>query len=292
MTTEKSMKNIVLLIFTVAFVLLAVAFLSVYFMGYRYIRSDGGVRYFGKTIHEQPTNGTLYYKNGLKGTITKEKESSLCKIEFNNGDIYEGSLKGINRHGEGKLTYYDTGDVYTGVFENDKITGLGVYVYENGDKYEGMFLDGKKDGFGTFTWADGSFYHGEFKNNKRHGVGEYRISDGSVYLGAYIEDKKSGNSDVAVPLLSGGTYTGKNRLEFSNGDIYVGDFSADERTGYGEYTWSSGERYVGEFKDGVMHGKGIYYRAGGLNPYDGYFENGNITIVGKETQKNEGNADE
>ena len=59
------------------------------------------------------------------------------KIEYRNGDVYEGEVNENNdKHGWGKMTYLN-GDVYEGEWKKDLYHGWGKITYDNGDVYEG-----------------------------------------------------------------------------------------------------------------------------------------------------------
>jgi len=46
------------------------------------------------------------------------------------------------RHGQGRLTFTN-GDVYSGKFDHDMITGEGEMTYKNGGRYNGAWRNGK-----------------------------------------------------------------------------------------------------------------------------------------------------
>jgi len=59
---------------------------------------------------------------------------------------------------------FDSGDTYTGQWENGKPHGFGVYIWANGFKYEGEFKDGHPSGLGTELSTDGVEYTGQWKD--------------------------------------------------------------------------------------------------------------------------------
>ena len=120
-------------------VLVIITVVVFFSMGYRFVSTDEGYRFFGKASGGQEMTGTIRYPNGDTAAL----DFAAGKIVFANGDIYEGGISGIYRNGKGKMTYAATGDVYEGDFLNDEITGLGVYTYANGDVYEGSLMNGK-----------------------------------------------------------------------------------------------------------------------------------------------------
>lgn len=272
MTNKKTTTNPLIYILIGTLVLLAIAGLIIYSTGYRYISAEN-VKFTGWVYEGQPFAGKVSYADGTKGDFSKEKTSSIGKIIYSTGDIYEGEIKGIMRHGNGKITYKATGNVYEGQFENDLRTGTALITYSNGDKYEGQVFNGKFNGLGKYTFADGSWYYGEFYENMKDGVGEFHWADGSYYYGSYANDKRNGKENVTITLFDGSIYSGKPKMVFSNGDTYTGDFQDDERTGNGIYTWSNNEKYEGQFVNGVLHGQGTYYYSESSS-YTGQFSNG------------------
>jgi len=67
-------------------------------------------------------------------------------------------------HGKGRMEWAN-GDWYEGDFDNGNRTGYGTYTWANGDKYEGELLNGKRHGRGTQTNADGTVISGYWVEN-------------------------------------------------------------------------------------------------------------------------------
>ena len=145
---HRSTASILLIITAIAAAVLIAAAVFVYFAGIRYMRYNyeaGYIKYFGRVDDNgDPLSGTLVYESGVRAKVNLEKS----EIVYSNGDLYDGPLKDLRRHGEGKLIYAG-GDVYEGSFAEDKIDGYGRYTYANGDVYEGEFKNGLMDGEGT-----------------------------------------------------------------------------------------------------------------------------------------------
>ncbi len=264
-----------------ALAIVALAGLVLYALGYRYISTDG-VKFSGRVKNGQPVSGTVKYADGLSGKLTKEADSALGRIVYSTGDVYEGELKGVSRHGKGTVTYKDSGAVYSGDFTDDHLTGEAVYTTPDGLSYTGSVTDGKPNGRGKYVFADGSYYYGDWSDGKRNGTGEEHYADGSYYYGAFTDDKRDGNVEVTVTLENGMVYIGKNKYVFSAGDTYVGDYSNGKRSGNGTYTWVTGQSYTGEFAGDTMEGMGTYDFGGGKTPYTGVFAGGQIAEVEAE----------
>lgn len=223
------------------------------FMGF--IRKDGSLK-----------KGNITCTDGKKGEVERLSEGSY-RIRYQNGDLYEGEMDGLQRSGKGKLTYA-SGDLYEGEFYADKPHGKGVYRYASGDFYEGSFSAGKKSGSGVYTWMkeDGTVaavYSGAFANDKRNGYGEFRSAEGTVYRGRFVNDKREDDKAEVILPVEGGV------------DRYYGGYASDVRQGFGYYFYASGDVYVGEFQNNKPHGKGTVYFVNGGN-YEGRFENGNV----------------
>lgn len=265
-------------ILLVALIVMAMIGIVLYAVGYRYINADG-VKFNGFVKNDMPVDGTIKYANDLSGKLKYDESTGICTISYSNGDVYSGTVKGILRHGRGTITIKKTGEVYSGDFVSDKLTGKAVVTGPDGKKYEGDMLDGKKDGFGKFIMSDGSYYYGEFKDDMRNGVGEQRNADGSFYCGGFVGDKRQGTQEVTVKMSDGSVYTGKPRMVFANGDEYIGDYFNDKRQGKGKYIWANGAVYEGDFSGGVPHGIGTYLQNKGGTAYTGEFADGQPVVA-------------
>lgn len=249
--------------------------------GFRFT-TDSGNKFVGKSEGGQPLSGTIHYPDGSSATLDYLNRT----IRYDNGDIYEGDIKGLARNGVGKMTFAATGDVYEGGFVNDKMTGQGKMTYANGDIYEGGMNDSKKNGSGSFFFANGNSYVGSYTDDAMNGHGVFSWASGAKYEGQFADDVKSGEG----------------KMTFANGDVYEGHFEADQRSGSGLYTWANGTSYYGTFCNNLMdtrivnadgsfrqnedgtyvHGSPAYYTTvseNGNKTYTGYFEAGKITAV-------------
>jgi hypothetical protein len=87
---------------------------------------------------------------------------AVGRVEYDNGDVYEGQLKNSEPNGEG-IYYLANGDVIVGKFKAGEVTS-GTYNFSDGSTYVGSFKDGAFDGQGVFTAVDGSVADGMFKD--------------------------------------------------------------------------------------------------------------------------------
>jgi hypothetical protein len=61
-------------------------------------------------------------------------------MRYPNGDIYEGSMLYLKRHGIGKLYSFESGDFYHGSWKHDKREGKGRLTIKGEDlEIEGLF---------------------------------------------------------------------------------------------------------------------------------------------------------
>lgn len=124
-----------------------------------------------------------------------------CKLGF-------GARKGtFVRHGFGKqvnaavtpagyktsnnTVAYETSvmGVYEGNWEDDVMSGQGVYSWSDGSQYDGAFQNGKMHGPGRFMWPDSSTYEGTWHSGQMTGHGrlDYRF-DGTSWQGRFQRD--------------------------------------------------------------------------------------------------------
>ena len=102
---------------------------------------------------------------GVQGT--KEVWASRQRIEYEDGDIYEGNVNDSTDQKQGKGKYFCTdGTVIAGTWKNDYLNGQGTVIYPNRDRYAGTFKNDKRNGGGTYRFRNGDTYRGKWKNDK------------------------------------------------------------------------------------------------------------------------------
>lgn len=101
---------------------------------------------------------------------------------------------------QGKGTYKDGDEKYTGEWENDCMQGNGTYAFATGDVYEGGFSKNAFDGMGRYTWKNGAVYDGEWRWNKMHGTdGCYTDAMGVEWKGEFCNGKYfTGNTYLSL----------------------------------------------------------------------------------------------
>ncbi|EMI67347.1 MORN repeat protein [Leptospira noguchii str. Bonito] len=77
-------------------------------------------------------------------------------------------------------------------------SGQGIYVYDTGEVYSGTFKNDKRHGFGKIQYKDGDLYSGYFQNDKKVGTGTYRFANGAVFSGRFYDDGDSAEGHLIV----------------------------------------------------------------------------------------------
>lgn len=207
------------------------------------------------------------------------------RVEWKNGDAYEGPLLRSQRHGVGEIRWA-TGQRYKGEWVNDRATGRGLMVFANGNQFEGALVDGQPHGEGKLTYASGDAYTGQIRQGLPHGQGSYVWMSGQRYEGEWVDDKPQGvgkmrfaNGNQYEGQLAAGLPQGKGRMVFPSGDVYEGQFEAGKAHGDGKYAWKSGERYEGAWSRGLKHGPGVFHWPTG-DRWEGVFKDDERTEDG------------
>ena len=69
------------------------------------------------------------------------------------------------------------------------ISGIGRHVFPSGNIYEGLYLNDKRTGFGRLIWSDGAYYMGEWQLDKRSGTGCFFHANGTAQEGQWEDGK-------------------------------------------------------------------------------------------------------
>ena len=144
----------------------------------------------------------------------KEFKDSLLSGEIKaNGSVYTGLL---NQHMERDyvgIQKLENGDIYLGQWENNKKTGMGVYLYNRDqvdgrqriEMFLGKFIDGVKDKEGVYVWIEEKIgnedllqsnfeaYTGELSDiGYKRGIYLTKIEKNFyIYYGNYVDGKKT-----------------------------------------------------------------------------------------------------
>lgn len=169
---------------------------------------SGGDKYEGDFINDKLQGTGLYtfasgsimdgeFKEGIfiKGEFKWNRES--VNFFTKKGDKFTGTL--ITNKGsaqpflsKGKMEYAN-GDFYDGNWEANKPHGKGIFIYANGDKYEGDFINDCYHGKGIFTFHNGEIYKGDYINHLRQGKGINTLPNGNKFEGEYFKNHMHGN---------------------------------------------------------------------------------------------------
>jgi len=113
------------------------------------------------------------------------------KVVLADSSVFEGQLRGEDRHGWGKFTW-DDGGAYEGQFDGNDMHGQGTYRWADGSEYRGVWTRNQMGPSGTMQWTDGRQYSGEFVDGRKHGEGKIVWPDGRAYSGQWRSGKQHG----------------------------------------------------------------------------------------------------
>lgn len=117
--------------------------------------------------------GKLTIPNGpvITGEFKDGLADGYAKMDFLDGEVYEGEWKENKKHGKGVYVWPSGNErqQYTGAYKNGFMQGEGIMIYSSGKKYEGGFRKDTKSGHGKLTYSDGASYEGYFENGKWEG---------------------------------------------------------------------------------------------------------------------------
>ena len=231
-------------------------------------RTAGDTRYVGQFVREND-----------------DTVSGSGRVEWKNGDVYEGPLTHSRRQGLGEIRWAN-GQRYKGEWVADHPTGRGFMLFANGNQFEGTLVDGQPEGEGKLTYASGDVYTGQIRQGLPHGKGSYAWISGQRYEGDWDHDKPQGvgkmrfaNGNQYEGQLVAGLPQGRGRMVFPSGDVYEGQFEAGKAHGEGKYAWKTGERYEGAWSRGLKHGQGIFHWPTG-DRWEGVFKDDERTDDG------------
>lgn len=239
-------------------------------------------------------NGTIRIVNFHNGIPDLDR----CKIFYNDGTIWEGSLNekyepsGIGKtitldglvlseirndgelNGIQKITFSD-GAYYEGEISNSKRNGYGIQVYPSGVFYDGTWKNDCPDGYGDLVFDENWFYSGEWKNGVYEGTGYFSFPNFS-YDGTWKNGKKNGYGILTLDNLQyEGNWledelSGEGYVSYQDDSYYDGTWKNSKRNGYGEYVWSDGSSYYGDWSDDLPNGNCE------VNFYNGDYYSGEI----------------
>lgn len=201
--------------------------------GGHHVLEEGTLEWFGEYVD---TRETCAYKivNGDKQSLSQEEKKLFARTPYERGFMeycYEGQLR-VLRAGFPK-------DPRMAVRE-----GNGVMKYANGELYEGLWKNNKRHGEGFFTTPSGYKYNGNWADDDVCGKGNETFPCKSAYDCNF----------------EGGFPEGQGVLLFTpkvNDYRYEGEFHDGLRHGKGTIFYENGDTYVGTWDHGRRHGRGV-----------------------------------
>lgn len=158
-----------------------------------------------RSVAAAPTSATLGKRVSVGdttyiGDFRFEQPSGLPagqgRVEWRNGDSYEGTLAAGLRTGKGSFVSKDGGFRYEGDWRDNAQNGRGKTTFDDGDVYEGDMVGGLFHGQGTYRSKDGWRYEGEWKNGVKDGQGKLTYADGSRWEGRFAEDRQTADGQM------------------------------------------------------------------------------------------------
>lgn len=232
----------------------------------------------------------------FKGLFVREEGQVVTgtgRVEWANGDVYEGALLRGKRQGQGTLQWAN-GQRYQGEWQDDRPTGRGQLRFANGNQFDGTVINGVPEGEGEMLFASGDRYKGQLRAGLPHGKGRYQWANGQVFEGDWVADKPQGqgqmrfaNGQLYDGQIDAGQPHGKGRMRYGEAGVYEGDFVRGVAEGQGIYRWPGGESYEGAWRAGLKHGRGVYRWATG-DRWEGEYLNDQQTDKGELIRKSEG----
>lgn len=248
-------------------------------------------------------NGTIRLVNFHEG----KPDLNNCKIYFNNGTMWLGSLNSIYEPNGTGQTISSDGLIN---FENrvdGNLTGVQTYSFSDASSYEGEVKDCKRNGYGVQVYSTGITYYGNWENDYQNGYGDLEIDDDWYYSGEWKNGLYDGEGYFSFPDFSYegewkagkkdgyGTLTlanlqyegcwkddainGEGYISYADGSYYEGSWKDNKRNGYGEYVWADGSSYYGNWEEDFPNGEGEINLSNG-DYYTGEIEYGYFSGAG------------
>lgn len=192
------------------------------------IEDDSPRASLNPSIKEISTEEGLYV-----GEAVANEPHGYGKMQYRNGDVYEGHWEFGQIHGKGTMTY-SFGSKFEGeYYKGNKVSGQEFNsdgnisfkgTYKDNSESEGTWYktdgtvckEGLSRGNAKIYFDDGSTYQGETQNAEMHGHGIYNTADGTLLEGEW-EDSRLITAE---------------RIEFANGNKYVGQNETEKVKDY------------------------------------------------------------
>ncbi len=151
------------------------------------------INYSNKLILNKQQKQRWYRKNPkypittehLVAEKTRDAETGLTTIRWNNGAIYVGEINYGEISGTGTMIYPDSSK-YQGQWKDDRFHGVGTIEYADGSAYCGQWENGNPNGQGTFLTSEGIKYTAKFKDGVPRGKCILQDLDGRKYTARWV----------------------------------------------------------------------------------------------------------
>lgn len=147
-----------------------------------------------------------------------KRTSTLLFLLIFQGQLFAQCISGNCQNGQGEKAYPDGGR-FKGVFQNGS-KKAGVYVYANGDIYKGVFRQNKRAGIANYSYTNGDQFEGEYLNDQKY-HGQIVYKNGDTYLGFLENNKPDGFGSIR--FANGKTWEGK----WANGKRVWGGYAQE-----------------------------------------------------------------
>mmetsp|Transcript_874 Transcript_874/g.1543 ORF Transcript_874/g.1543 Transcript_874/m.1543 type:complete len:426 (+) Transcript_874:467-1744(+) len=143
--------------------------------------------------------GVMQFPDGSKyeGEFAGDNMQGLGKYTFASGNTYIGQYNIGKREGMGRYKWQNSGQLYNGMWEDDRRSGSGTHFWDDAALYQGKWIMGLQEFNGVFDWPDGRRYIGEVKNGMRHGYGISVAQNGAKIANVW----KNGRPTQALDIV-------------------------------------------------------------------------------------------
>ena len=206
------------------------------------------------TKRRRRTHSSKRRKNNIKSRKNGGRRKIIMRggIKINDPSVklYDGKFTDQNEiiDGKGRMEYTN-GDVYDGNWKDGVKNGLGIMRYANGDVYLGNWNDDKKNGMGKLEYAtpNDTFIQARWEND---------MPTKEVHTKYLSNPPDITTVTEYTGTMKDGHPHGKGKL-ITNNQIYTGDFYKGKAHGKGSlYNKQLNIVYVGDFEEGKCHGIG------------------------------------
>jgi len=140
--------------------------------------------------HDTNLDYTAKSESAASSPTSSAQTSTVPKGHFR----YEGSWEDDEMSGQGIFTF-PNGDTYDGDWKSDEPTGNGCYIWATtNDKYFGSFVNMQRSGFGSYMFANGNKYEGSWLHDCRNGKGTETFKDGNRFDGFWCRNMRHGDA--------------------------------------------------------------------------------------------------